>query len=548
MSGPTTKNVDGADPLLGKIIDERYRIMRQLGEGGIGRVYVAEHVRLDRQVALKTLLTRYGSMPVLQERFSREAQALASLTHPNIVTVTDYGLCEGMPYIVMELLEGEDLAAMLARGEPIEPVRALQMMRQMVLALAYAHDKELVHRDLKPHNVFVRVLGPRDDHVEVLDFGLARFLNDAWKDAPKLTAQGALIGTPAYMAPEQASGEEVDARADVYAAGCVIFETLTGRRVFDGDNPGDMIRAHMLEPPRSLVEADPGLEVDPALEAIVARALEKSRTRRFADGWALLDALDALGPEPIRRIGPRPEPSSAKRATLAPTQAGGRKPPPVTRAQPLPAVSVPIRLPQSPLPLILAGVLGAVLLMGVGAGVVYFMMSPGSEAEASDPVAPPAVVVDAAVLPPPRPPARQPFAGELPEPLRRIYDDLEDGHGDLQAHTRALSVYQGANPSDPRAPLLLARIFVERGIFGQALVRYREAYRADPGVRGDPNMRVGLIRIAREEGQYRSAEALITEAWGRSFVPELDAYLGRERMSRAERGRLVSLRERLNGR
>ena len=549
MSGPSTKNVDGPDPLIGRTLDERYRVLQQLGEGGIGRVYLSEHIRLGRNVAIKTLLTRYESMPLLQERFRREGQALASLTHPNIVTVTDYGFSDGLPYIVMELLEGEDLAALLSRREVIEPTRALRMMRQMVLALAYAHEKQLVHRDLKPHNVFVRVLGPRDDHVQVLDFGLARFLNDAWKHAPKLTAQGALIGTPAYMAPEQASGQEVDARADVYAAGCVIFEALTGQRVFDAANPGDMLRAHMLEAPRTLSEADPGLAVDPALEALVARTLDKSRSLRFADGAALLEALDALGPEPARRVGPRPERgSSPKPPTLAPTQTGGT-PTRVSSAQPVRTVSAPIELPQSRLPLVLAAVFAALVLMSIGAGAVYFIMRPGPGLEDELAESPTSSEVPAEAAEPAFPTVapRAPFADDVPEPLLTIYRDLENSRGDWHAQSSTISSYQSEHPTDPRAPLLLARIYVGEQLFGQALFQYRQAYTADPSVRGDPHMRNGMLRIAREEPQFVAASALIREAWGPGFADAITAYLRHEQMPAAEQARLVELHESLTG-
>ncbi|HJL16689.1 MAG TPA: serine/threonine-protein kinase [Sandaracinaceae bacterium LLY-WYZ-13_1] len=279
MQEPVTGAAE-PDPLLGKVFDERYRIEEPLGEGGIGRVFKARHLTLGRLVALKVLLTRYESIPVLKQRFEREARALAALSHPNIVTVTDFGVSEGNPYIVMELLEGRDLSVLVA-GEPLAPKRVFDIVRQTLRALHYAHDQGLVHRDLKPHNVFVRSLDDGTDHVEVLDFGLARFVGDAARSSPKLTRQGALIGTPAYMAPEQASGEEVDARADVYAVGCVLFEALTGRRVFETADPGEMLRAHLLSSPPTLAQADPGLEVSPSLEAFVQKALSKSPSGRF---------------------------------------------------------------------------------------------------------------------------------------------------------------------------------------------------------------------------------------------------------------------------
>ncbi len=544
MGGPTTKIENGQDPMIGLVLDDRYKILRQLGEGGIGRVYLAQHLRLGREVALKTLLTRYESIPVLKERFTREAAALASLSHPNIVTVTDFGVYDGTPYLVMELLEGEDLAALVERGEPIPPARAMRIIRQMVRALAYAHEQELVHRDLKPHNVFVRALGPYDDHVEVLDFGLARFLSDAWKNAPKLTAQGALIGTPQYMAPEQASGQQVDASADVYAAGCVLFEALTGRRVFDARSQADVIRAHMLERPPTLAEADPGLEASPALEALVARCLEKSPSRRYPNGRALLEALDALGPEPARRRGPRPALEGGRVSAIAPTQTATRASG-VTPARPS---SAPIELPQSRLPLVLGGIVAAVLLMGLGAGGVYLALrglapeaAPADE-PAPEPVPepPPVAAADAG-----HPPARQPFAGEVPAELRSIHRELEQGGGTWRQQIAAISTYQNAHRDDPLPALLLGRIYTTQGIFGAALDQYDAAYGGDTSVRGDPWMRQDLLRIAREEAHHDKAGALIRDAWGAEFVGDIDAFLASGRPSEAERTRLLALREHL---
>ncbi|MCB9594634.1 MAG: serine/threonine protein kinase [Sandaracinaceae bacterium] len=548
MSGPITKRGEGADPMLGLVIDERYRIERQLGEGGIGRVYVAHNLRLGRDVALKTLLTRYESVPVLKERFSREAAALASLSHPNIVTVTDFGVWDGTPYLVMELLKGEDLSVLLMRPDPLHPIRALRIIRQMVRALAYAHEQELVHRDLKPQNVFVRALGPYDDHVEVLDFGLARFMSDAWKNAPKLTAQGALIGTPMYMAPEQASGHDVDASADVYAAGCVLFESLTGRRVFDGKNQGDIIRAHMLEKPLSLVETDPGLQVTPQLEALVARCLEKSPSRRYPNGRALLEALDALGPEPAVRVGPRPSLSTSLAAGLAATQTA-------TRASGLPTPAPmgntggPIELPQRRTPLILGGIVAALILMGIGAGAVYLVvvgLGPPTPAADPGPVAvpvepPPAALPDAG-----RPEARQPFAGEIPPVLEPVYRELAASRGNWRDQIAIISGYQSEHRQDPIPALLLGHIYTAQGIYEPALTQYDAANTADATVRGDPWMRQDLLRIVREEAHADKAGALIRDVWGRELLTDLDAYAATERMTPEEAGRLTALRARLD--
>ncbi len=540
---------DGVDPLIGQILDERYRIEALLGEGGIGRVYKARHATLGKLVALKVLLTRYENIPVLKQRFQREAEALAALSHPNIVTVTDYGVSGTMAYIVMELLEGEDLNTILDRGESLPPRQALSIVRQMLRALAYAHEQGLVHRDLKPHNVFVRSLGGGDVHVEVLDFGLARFVTDAYKDAPKLTAQGALLGTPAYMAPEQARGEEADARADVYAAGCVLFEALTGRRVFEARDPGEILRSHLLSPPPKLTQADPGLEVTPELEALVARALEKAKEARFADAGAMLEALNALGEEPARRVDARPtapRPMSGVAPTQAPRTAATAIASPSAR-QRASGGADDVVIPQRRTPMLLAAGCGAILLMGVGAGAVYYVAGPPSE----DP-APPPPPAQPEIPPPPAPthPAEptapaavDPFSQEdVPQLLQDIYEVIESRGGGAVTRRQqsSLTSFQADNPGDPRPHVLLGHIHVDGGRYELGLREYEAAVDRDARVRGDPLMLPRALRLARQEATAEAAAAFVTETWGPDARGALEAAL-EERMPRAERERLEAL-------
>src|SRR5262245_42900584 len=170
----------------------------------------------------------FGESQVQRGRFAREAKALAALQHPNIVAVLDYGVSDARPYLVMELLEGETLAQRLQRG-PLPLDRALQIIQQLLEALAFMHRSKLVHRDVKPSNVFLQRTRDGYDRVKVLDFGLAKFTAETAASDPTLTRDGAIVGTPAYMSPEQATGEEVDARSDVYTAGVIMFRTLSGR-------------------------------------------------------------------------------------------------------------------------------------------------------------------------------------------------------------------------------------------------------------------------------------------------------------------------------
>jgi eukaryotic-like serine/threonine-protein kinase len=188
------------DTQLGRVLAGRYRLEAPLGEGGIGRVYAGTHLKLGRRVAIKVLHEAYRDNEALQRRFEREAMALSAISHPHVVTVIDYGTEDELAYIVMEIVEGRDLAQILTEG-PLPPVRAMSLMRQLLRSLVYAHQNGLIHRDLKPANIMVRRLPDGAEHVHVLDFGLAKFLAEETND--QLTRSGHVLGTPAYMSPEQ---------------------------------------------------------------------------------------------------------------------------------------------------------------------------------------------------------------------------------------------------------------------------------------------------------------------------------------------------------
>ncbi|MFK7991538.1 MAG: serine/threonine-protein kinase [Sandaracinaceae bacterium] len=546
------------DSLVGKVLAERYRIESPLGEGGIGKVYRARHLTLGRMVALKVLLTQYENVDVLKQRFAREAEALAALSHPNIVTVTDYGVEGDLPYIVMELLEGRDLSVVIAtEPEPLAPKRVFELMRQALRALSYAHDQGLIHRDLKPHNLFVRDLGHGQEHCHVLDFGLARFTKDAASRGPKLTRQGALIGTPAYMAPEQASGEEVDARADIYAMGCVLFEALTGQRVFPSPDPGQILRAHLLSPPPSLSRADPGLRCSPALEALVAKCLEKGPDQRFQTAPEMLEALEALGPQDAERIGPRPPPGTNTHGIEA-TQGGvrveetkgatpeaiaeqaGRPSQSAQLAPPHGSTGASIALPtKSRTPLLTgAAVLGALLV-----GVAVFLgmeMLHGDDGDAPS-VATPTPVTPTAVDPPATAPAPADHLPEnpldhVPDGLFSVLHDIEEGES--ASARSALTDYRRAHPDDPRAQmyfhLLRARLAGEREIT-EALDQYAAALSEHPDALGDPGLLQRSIQaVCANSARLRSrGERLIQERYGALAA---DALRTASAASEAERG------------
>jgi serine/threonine protein kinase len=308
-------------------LDGRYRIEAEIGAGGLGAVYRATHVRLDKPVAIKLLHARLGADEILRGRFEREAKALAALDHPNIVAVTDYGIAGNTPYLVMELLAGETLAQRLARGL-LEPVAVSALALTLLRALAFVHRRGLVHRDMKPGNVFLQQSGDGTECLKLLDFGLAKFTAESTAGAhPTLTRSGDIMGTPAYMAPEQIAGDPVDARTDVYQAGVILFQMLAGRLPFEGE-AADQLRGHLAAPPPRLSDARSDKCGSPALEAVLQRALAKSPKARFEDAGDLLAALEAV-PQPwtLTRAETRaPTPIGDSRA-LAPT-VGSRAPDP----------------------------------------------------------------------------------------------------------------------------------------------------------------------------------------------------------------------------
>jgi serine/threonine protein kinase len=297
---------DGA--LIGHCIDERYCLEAVIGVGGLGSVYRATHTKLQRPVAVKLLHETFGESQIQRGRFAREAKALAALQHPNIVAVLDYGVSEARPYLVMELLEGETLSQRLHEG-PLQVEAALQVVQQLLEALSFMHRARLVHRDVKPSNVFLLNTPDGPDRVKVLDFGLAKFTATPMmvNTDPTLTRDGAILGTPAYMSPEQATGEIVDARSDVYAVGVILFRMLAGRLPFEGDAI-EQVRSHLIAPVPPLNRPEPEPELDSALEALICRAMAKRREDRFTDAGEMLRALVERFPQYVHPSLPEHEP------------------------------------------------------------------------------------------------------------------------------------------------------------------------------------------------------------------------------------------------
>ncbi len=286
---------DGVDPLIGTQLAGRYRIERRLGMGGMGAVYLAVQDPLGRQVALKVLKPALISDPIAIERFKNEARTIASVGHPHIVAVHDFGQTDdGTLYLVMEYLQGRTLADAVKADGPMPWARTLGIVRDVARALAAAHKRGIVHRDLKPDNiVLVDVEGVNNDYVKVLDFGIAKLVK-ADAGAPNLTGTGFVPGTPGYIAPEQILGNKDDARCDLYALGVTWFEMLTGKRPFNADSAMKIFLAHLNDPAPKVGDVFPLAHLPPPVEALLQELMEKDPARRPADADALLARIRLL--------------------------------------------------------------------------------------------------------------------------------------------------------------------------------------------------------------------------------------------------------------
>lgn len=277
----------------GVIPGTRYRPGVRLGAGGMGEVFAAEHVDLGRQVALKILYPQHSSNSVITRRFRMEARAIASLSHPNLVQVLDFGItADGRLFYAMERLVGQTLRERIVAHGRIDVIEAVRIGASVARGLSAAHAVGLVHRDLKPENIFLT----QDGGVKLLDFGVAKATDPSFLGRlyPSTTVTGELFGSPGYISPEQATGKPVDARTDLYALGAVLYEALTGKKVFDGDSMVEVLARHLRDTPPRMAERCPGLQVPPELEDLVLRCLEKDPERRPQSAIELAEQLEGI--------------------------------------------------------------------------------------------------------------------------------------------------------------------------------------------------------------------------------------------------------------
>jgi serine/threonine-protein kinase len=343
----------------GRLLEGKYRIVRLIGEGGMGSVYEAEHTLIGRPVAVKVLHGDFADSPDALERFRREARAATAIRHPNIIEITDMGMTStGQPFLVMELLEGVSLATLLAAASPMPTARTVDLMSQVLDALEAAHEKGIVHRDLKPDNVFIVQDRSRPDFVKLLDFGISKVTAPGVAGGLSMTRTGSVMGTPNYMAPEQAMGKkDVDHRADLWAVGVMLYEAFTGRLPYLGDNYNELLTNILMTVPPTPRAVKPA--VDPRIEKVILRALTKDRDQRYHSAKKFRDELRAAGG--VMGLTPQlaalaPQAAVPQAAPDAPPSAP--PPPPllpsttsaVTSRRPAPAVPAPRPAPPPPPP------------------------------------------------------------------------------------------------------------------------------------------------------------------------------------------------------
>jgi serine/threonine-protein kinase len=330
IDGATLVSAKAADDLIGQVVADRYLILEQLGEGGMGHVFLAEHIRMKRKSAVKVMRPNMLSDPIAVSRFHREAENASQISHPNVAAIYDFGETPtGLIFLAMEYVPGEPMSATLAREHALHAIRAADIITQAADALTSAHTLGILHRDLKPDNIMLAKTRSGTDLVKLVDFGIARVMTSSTQ---AFTSTGIIVGTPDFMSPEQITGETLDVRSDIYALALIAFTAMTGASAFPGGNSRETLLARLMQPPRRLKEVKDDLPWPDELQAVFDKALAADRDERYGDATefaqALNDAVDAMPATKTMELY-----LSALLARTTPTRSKSVTPPAVPRVE-----------------------------------------------------------------------------------------------------------------------------------------------------------------------------------------------------------------------
>jgi tetratricopeptide (TPR) repeat protein len=469
------------DPLIGTVLDGRYLVTGALGEGGMGRVYRATHVLMDKQVALKVIHTDLVHVEDITQRFEREAKSSSRLTDPHCITVTDFGRTpDGTLFLVMELLDGESLETRMSGGRCLTVEKALDVVKQLLRGLGHAHAQGVVHRDLKPENVYLTTHGEETDFVKIIDFGIAKLVSTE-EGGENLTRKGVVFGTPKYMSPEQAAGDKIDQRTDLYTVGVMLWEMLTGTAPFEADSEIDVVWKHLTAPPPLL--ADRG-RFPRGLQELIDRAMAKRPDDRFASAEEFLEAIGRLDPEA--------EPPTGVFELVHKLEQRAVR------------VSPPRRLSRLPgrWRLVIASACALLVV-----GIIVATAVGGDDEEKPEPVV---------VVQPERTSEKHEIIDESAELLDRAAAQIRIGRGAEAVITVKEALV--LKPGHPPALLLLGHAELSSGERDQAMKDYEKALAADAALAADVRLQENLREGLKWAVQREKAAWLLAAYGGRAEI------------------------------
>ncbi len=505
--------MDGEDrkAVVGDVIDGRYRLLSMLGQGGMGQVFRAEHVGIKREVAIKLLHHELRDNEGIQERVTREAFATGRLDHPNCVSITDSGsFGNGGTYIVMELLKGDSLGDVLDEQETLPIVEALAVVRDILKGLEHAHGVGVVHRDLKPDNIFLVQSGTQQRRTKILDFGIAKLLGDAKVEAGggDLTEAGMAIGSPTYMSPEQATGEAIDGRTDLFTVSLILYEMIAGEPPFY--EPDDKVRSlqrRLKEQAPPMVSAR-GEVITPTLEALVQSGLEKNPEHRVASAGEYRRRLEAIMAEragagaqatPTTPLLPHSSEAAASEleaSRLLPSKrdAAGLSPEVVRRLQ--------------------YGGLAVFALVVVVAAIAALSGTESTTEDSEEILVMDPMYLDDSISVDPKL-----LAAQLEEELNRFGQEVRAGRG--ARYIEPIKRLRSLWPEHARTNYLLGLAYMEKRYWADGYKYLREAVRLDESLRSDPALIKAAIRSLSSRSKPELGEEFLVRVIGEAGIPLL---------------------------